>query len=81
MPRVTVKCITFRIDIYYLSNQAPAIVEGNRPGWSWPEEGRVEFKNYSTRYRPGLDLVLKGVTCNINPGEKVRVEIAILHKK
>ena len=31
----------------------------------------MEFKDYSTRYRPGLDLVLKGITCTIDPGEKV----------
>lgn len=28
---------------------------------SWPEHGVVEFDNYQTRYRDGLDLVLKGI--------------------
>jgi ATP-binding cassette subfamily C (CFTR/MRP) protein 1 len=37
----------------------------------WPEEGRVEMKNYSTRYRPGLSLVLRGVNVAIEPMEKV----------
>ncbi|XP_037804292.1 canalicular multispecific organic anion transporter 1-like isoform X2 [Penaeus monodon] len=37
---------------------------------SWPDEGRVSFRNYQTRYRPGLDLVLKGITCSFKPGEK-----------
>ncbi|XP_012942425.1 multidrug resistance-associated protein 1 [Aplysia californica] len=39
----------------------------------WPSEGKIEFLNYSTRYRPGLDLVLRGLTCTINPGEKVGI--------
>ena len=31
-----------------------------------------------TRYREGLDLVLKGVSFSIGPGEKVR-QISIIH--
>ena len=34
---------------------------------------QVEFKNYQTRYREGLDLVLKGVSCRILSGEKVGI--------
>ena len=37
----------------------------------WPTDGVIEFKNYSTRYRPGLELVLKNITCCIQSGEKV----------
>ncbi|XP_047482074.1 ATP-binding cassette sub-family C member 3-like [Penaeus chinensis] len=40
---------------------------------SWPDEGCVSFRNYQTRYRPGLDLVLKGITCSFKPGEKVGI--------
>ncbi len=47
------------------------MVESNRPGADWPEGGEVVIKDYSTRYRPGLDLVLKGITCSFNKGEKV----------
>ena len=39
----------------------------------WPSRGEVSFNNYSTRYRPGLDLVLTGITCHINAGEKVGI--------
>ncbi|KAJ9087834.1 hypothetical protein DSO57_1029153 [Entomophthora muscae] len=39
----------------------------------WPSKGSVEFQNYSTRYRPGLDLILKGLSIEINPGEKVGI--------
>ncbi|GFS03753.1 multidrug resistance-associated protein 1 [Elysia marginata] len=45
----------------------------NRPGLTWPDQGEIEFRDYQTRYRPGLELVLKGVTCYINSGEKVGI--------
>lgn len=37
----------------------------------WPDQGVVKFENYSTRYRTGLDLVVKDISCNIAKGEKV----------
>ncbi len=46
---------------------------GQDPPSDWPQHGVVEFKNYQTRYRPGLDLVLKGITCSIRAGEKVGI--------
>lgn len=44
-----------------------------KPDVSWPVAGRVVFENFSTRYREDLDLVLKGITCDLSPGEKVGV--------
>ncbi|ESP02039.1 hypothetical protein LOTGIDRAFT_111500, partial [Lottia gigantea] len=44
-----------------------------RPPSNWPAEGKVTFKNYMTRYREGLNLVLKGINCEIFPGEKVGI--------
>lgn len=40
---------------------------------SWPERGEVEFRNYSTRYRPNLPLVIKNLSCTIKSGEKVGI--------
>ncbi|KAM7294647.1 ATP-binding cassette sub-family C member 3 [Ixodes scapularis] len=41
---------------------------------SWPSEGRVEFEDYSTSYKPGvLPEVLKGVTFSVEGCEKVGV--------
>ncbi|KAJ1830981.1 hypothetical protein LPJ63_004590 [Coemansia sp. RSA 2711] len=56
-----------------LPSEAPAVIEDNRPSDSWPEQGTVEFKNYSTRYREGLDLVLKNISFKIQPRQKVGV--------
>ncbi|XP_064636350.1 multidrug resistance-associated protein 1-like [Lineus longissimus] len=44
-----------------------------KPDAGWPNQGAVEFKNYSVRYREGLDLVLQDITCNIRAGEKVGI--------
>lgn len=43
------------------------------PPADWPDVGRVEFAGYETRYRPGLDLVLRGITTVVNGGEKVGI--------
>ncbi|KAK2178694.1 hypothetical protein NP493_533g01002 [Ridgeia piscesae] len=42
--------------------EAPWDIEETRPTASWPNEGHVAFEDYATRYRPGLDLVLRGVS-------------------
>ncbi|KAL8420183.1 hypothetical protein RB594_003095 [Gaeumannomyces avenae] len=56
-----------------LPSEAPEIVRRNRPPISWPAKGAVEFNNYSTRYREGLDLVLKNITLDIKSHEKIGV--------
>ena len=43
------------------------------PPSDWPQYGLVEFENYQTRYRDGLDLVLKGISCQIQSGEKIGI--------
>ncbi|KAG0285750.1 hypothetical protein BGZ98_005341, partial [Dissophora globulifera] len=37
---------------------------------NWPSRGNITFKDYSTRYREGLDLVLNHVSFNVQSGEK-----------
>ncbi|KAF9191139.1 hypothetical protein BGZ51_007720 [Haplosporangium sp. Z 767] len=56
-----------------LKPEAPEIIEGHRPQQDWPAQGRVDFVNYETRYRPGLELVLKGVSCSIRSHEKIGI--------
>lgn len=45
----------------------------NKPNQHWPQVGKVEFCDYSLRYRPELELVLKGITCCFTPNEKIGV--------
>lgn len=44
-----------------------------KPPPNWPSEGRISIQNYSTRYRPGLDLVVKGLNAEINHHEKIGI--------
>lgn len=39
----------------------------------WPAIGKIEFRGYSTRYRPGLDLCLKDINFTVNPKEKIGI--------
>lgn len=39
----------------------------------WPSQGAIEFRDFSTRYRPNLDLVLKSINFIVLPGERVGV--------
>eukprot|EP00124_Ichthyophonus_hoferi_P005008 Ihof_evm1s639 gene=Ihof_evmTU1s639 len=56
-----------------VEQEAPAIVQTYRPPTDWPTHGHVEFKDYGLRYRPGLDLVLKKISFDIKPMEKVGI--------
>ncbi|KAJ2781313.1 ABC transporter C member 13 [Coemansia javaensis] len=73
-------------DIYRLSNsidifrvyasikpEAPYVVEGCRPQPSWPQAGRIEFRDFSLRYRADLPPALDGVSLAIKAGEKVGI--------
>lgn len=61
------------IDYGHLPSEADLIVDGNRPEPSWPNHGEIHFNNYSTRYREGLDPVLKNISLDIKQGEKIGI--------
>jgi ABC-type multidrug transport system fused ATPase/permease subunit len=39
----------------------------------WPDEGEVNFEFVNLRYRPNTEIVLKDLTFQVKPGEKVGV--------
>ena len=43
------------------------------PPQTWPVYGNITFDQYSTRYRPGLDLVLSDISVDIHGGEKIGI--------
>ncbi|KAM9379691.1 ATP-binding cassette sub-family C member 2 [Phaethornis superciliosus] len=55
-----------------VKNEAPWVTE-KRPPPGWPSKGEIQFVDYKVRYRPELELILQGITCNIGSTEKVGV--------
>ncbi|XP_025906528.1 canalicular multispecific organic anion transporter 1 [Nothoprocta perdicaria] len=55
-----------------VKNEAPWVTE-KRPPRGWPSKGEIQFIDYKVRYRPELELVLQGITCDIRSTEKVGV--------
>ncbi|KAG7491793.1 hypothetical protein MATL_G00007720 [Megalops atlanticus] len=53
--------------------EAPWEIEDKKPSPEWPAQGKVEFHDYSVRYREGLDLVLKNLTLTVKGGEKIGI--------
>lgn len=66
---VAVERITEYIKV---ENEAPWVTD-KRPPAGWPHKGEIQFSNYQVRYRPELDLVLKGINCDIKSMEKIGV--------
>jgi ABC-type multidrug transport system fused ATPase/permease subunit len=53
--------------------QEAPLVSSQEPSTSWPERGAIRLVDFAVRYRPDLDLVLDGISCDIQPGEKVGI--------
>ncbi|XP_066507559.1 canalicular multispecific organic anion transporter 1 [Hoplias malabaricus] len=55
-----------------ISNEAEWVTDDRPPG-DWPSEGKIRFEKYKVRYRPELELVLHGITCDIETTEKIGI--------
>ncbi|CAM4856859.1 unnamed protein product [Rotaria socialis] len=56
-----------------LEPEAPWEIAEKKPPSDWPATGEIQLNNLTARYRENLKLVLKGVTVNIQPGEKIGI--------
>jgi ATP-binding cassette subfamily C (CFTR/MRP) protein 1 len=56
-----------------LESEAELINPNHRPRAEWPEEGSIVFENVSMRYRAAMPLVLRDVSLEVRPREKVGV--------
>lgn len=56
-----------------VEQEAPPYVPETAPPSNWPSHGAVSFQHYTTRYRQDLDAVLKDVSFDIQPMEKVGI--------
>ena len=45
----------------------------SKPSSNWPSEGCLELNDLSYRHSPEGPLVLKGITCTVKSGEKVKM--------
>ncbi|KAJ2852405.1 ATP-binding cassette glutathione S-conjugate transporter ycf1 [Coemansia brasiliensis] len=58
---------------YSRFREAPAVIESANLPANWPTDGEIEFQNYSMRYRPNNELVLKNLSFSIGRREKIGV--------
>ena len=56
-----------------VEQEAKAIIDEARPAGNWPSQGAIQFMNYTTRYRPDLEPVLKNLTFSVQPGERIGI--------
>lgn len=56
-----------------LPSEAPDVIFKKRPPIGWPAQGQISIKNYSTRYRENLEPVLRDISLDIKPREKIGV--------
>ncbi|KAG5563382.1 hypothetical protein RHGRI_005961 [Rhododendron griersonianum] len=56
-----------------IPSEAPEIIEGNRPALHWPVVGKVEIRDLKVRYRPNSPLVLRGISCIFEGGDKIGI--------
>jgi ABC-type multidrug transport system fused ATPase/permease subunit len=62
--------------VYYsqdIEQEAPYEIPSQKLPSSWPAEGRLDLKNVSLSYRPGLPTVLKGISMTVGAGEKIGI--------
>ncbi|CAO3665762.1 unnamed protein product [Umbelopsis ramanniana] len=56
-----------------LEQEPPTIITNSRPSAAWPTEGCVSVNNLHIRYAPDLETVLRGVSFETKPKEKIGV--------
>ncbi|CAB4004432.1 multidrug resistance-associated 5 [Paramuricea clavata] len=59
--------------IDHLKQEGPSSIPDKKPADVWPAKGSLSMVGLKMRYREGLPLVLKGITCNIKAEEKIGI--------
>ncbi|KAF9999988.1 hypothetical protein BGZ79_006427 [Entomortierella chlamydospora] len=56
-----------------MAQEPPAVIEGRRPPAAWPTGGSIEVKDLEMKYAPDLETVLRGISFDVAPRQKVGV--------
>jgi len=56
-----------------IPEEAPEVVEGRIPPDAWPNNGNISIRSLDLRYREDRDLVLRQVSLDIRPHEKIGI--------
>lgn len=56
-----------------IPSEPPLVIESNRPDDQWPAQGEVDIRHLQVRYAPHMPLVLRGLTCTFNGGNKTGI--------
>ncbi|RIB26607.1 P-loop containing nucleoside triphosphate hydrolase protein [Gigaspora rosea] len=67
----SVECLIYYCD--NLEKEAENIVLENRPSSGWPAHREIHIKNLEIKYGPDSPLVLKGISIDIKPAEKIGI--------
>nr|GAT42967.1 predicted protein [Mycena chlorophos] len=67
---VSVERILHQIEV---EPERPHYIEEAKVDDRWPSAGKIEFRNYTTRYRPELEPILHDISLEINPAEKIGI--------
>ncbi|XP_072049290.1 ATP-binding cassette sub-family C member 5-like [Amphiura filiformis] len=56
-----------------LTSEAPTKIKGHEPPADWPKQGHIKFGKLKMRYRDNLPLVLRGISFEAKPKEKIGI--------
>ena len=61
------------VDYAHIKREAPLKKPIDDSLGNWPSKGKIEFLNFSVKYRPDTEIVLKNISFVIQPQEKVGI--------
>ncbi|KAM7523629.1 hypothetical protein LguiA_013531 [Lonicera macranthoides] len=57
----------------HIPSEAPQVIEEKRPSVNWPAVGEVDIQDLQIKYRADSPLVLDGISCKFEGGQKVGI--------
>lgn len=63
------RCLTYT----NIETEKPQVMPNDTLLPDWPSQGKIQFKNYSVRYRPDTEIVLKNLSFDVMPGNKIGI--------